>query len=132
MLQKHSWKGWTIAACLFFAAIVAAEQIWKYRSMQDQIGMYAYSEPQALLQIGQYREYIGRVNDIRWNALPKYPDDLKGYQPRYLIARETLPGVTETQWWSAYFFVLAPTRPLQIKPAPFPPVQTLDPDAVMR
>ena len=126
------FKGWLAICCVLFLVAMAAEQVWKYRTMRVQIGLYAYSVPHALLQLGELDEFIGRVEGFRWNMLPQQPDGIKGYQPRYLIARETVPGVTETQWRCTYFFVLAPTRPIQITPAPFPDFVTMDPDAVMK
>ncbi len=114
------WLAWI--GIILFVAAVGIEQTYKYFKMRSQIGSYAYSLSYARRQIGNEKDYIGRVVDIRWNALREHPDDVKGFQPQYLIARETITGVTEEQWWCAYLFICQPTPPINYKPAPFPEI----------
>jgi len=123
------WRWWVTGGVIVFFVILVVEQAWRYQWIRSQIGEYAYSSPFALRQLGKEGEYIGQVVDMRWNIPPLRPDDVKGLQPRYLIARETVPGVTEEQWWCAYLFVLSPEPPAQYKPSPFPKL-TLLPHAV--
>ncbi len=118
--NRSGWRWWLIAGMTAFLVILAAEQIWRYQRMRSQIGEYAYSSPFALRQLGQEGDYIGQVVDMRWNIAPVRPEDVKGLQPRYLIARETVPGVTEEQWWCAYLFSLSPAPPAGYRPSPFP------------
>ncbi|MBN2326683.1 MAG: hypothetical protein JXR73_05965 [Candidatus Omnitrophica bacterium] len=105
-----------------FLLIVAGEQVWKYRVFRSRIGSYAYSLSYALRTIGREGQYIGRIADVRWNAMPVVEGDIKGWQPRYLIARETLPGATEERWLCAYLIESAATPPARFKPSPFPPI----------
>ncbi|MGC9329566.1 MAG: hypothetical protein ACP5I1_18165, partial [Candidatus Hinthialibacter sp.] len=85
-----------------FLLLVAGEQVWKYRAFRSRIGSYAYSSPYALRTIGRKGQYIGRIVDVHWNAMPVEEGDIKGWQPRCLIARETAPGATEELWLCAY------------------------------
>ncbi len=118
---KLKWLAWI--GIIVFVAAVGIEQTCKYFKLRSQIGSYAYSISYARRQIGEEHAYIGRVIDIRWNALREQPDDVKGFQPQYLIARETVADVTEEQWWCAYLFICKPTPPLNFKPAPFPKIK---------
>ncbi len=117
------------AGVIAFLGILAAEQAWQYQRIRSHIGEYAYSSPFALRQLGKEGEYIGQVMDMRWNIPPLRPDDVKGLQPRYLIARENVPGATEEQWWCAYLFTLSPDPPTGYRPSPFPKLIVL-PNAI--
>jgi len=111
--------GVTIALFLCF---VAGEQIWKYFRLRNYIGMYAYSFPYALRIIGQKNEYIGQVVDVRWNRTPLDSDDIQGIQPRFLIARETIAGTTETRWYCAYLVTCTTQTPTHFQPSAFPKI----------
>lgn len=115
ILQK--FLRWGIVAVLI---IIGLQQILEYWSMRNHIGKNAYASSYALRQLGEYGKYIGVVKDVKWNALPKQEKDIQGFQPRYLIARETVSGVTKEQWWCAYLFDVSDIAPDQYKPAPFP------------
>lgn len=123
------WKSkYTIAvlAIVLLGCVIAIEQWIKYRSLQGTIGMYAYSEPYALRQLGKKGTYLGQVVDFKWNSKPTHDDDVKGYQPRYLIAREVVAGSTETQWWCSYLCSVSDKPPKRFRPSPFPELELLD------
>lgn len=105
-----------------FLMIVVGEQIWKYFQLRNYIGMYAYSFPYALRIIGQKGEYVGRVTDVHWNNTPFDPDDIRGFQPRFLIARETVAGTTESRWLCVYLVECATEAPVRFQPSPFPKI----------
>jgi hypothetical protein len=105
-----------------FLMIVAGEQIRKYFLLQNYIGMYAYSFPYALRIIGQQGEFVGRVIDVHWNNTPFDSDDIRGFQPRFLIARETIAGTTETRWLCVYLVNCATPAPVNYQPSPFPKI----------
>lgn len=107
-----------LAALLLLA--IGAEQWWSARAMGTNVGRWAYSVNYALRVLGEEGDFVGRVRDFKWNALPDRADDVRGFQPRYLIAREVLPGVTEAQWWCAYLVEAATRPPAEFYPSPFP------------
>lgn len=105
--------------CFLFA--VGVQQGVRYHQLRDCIGQYAYANPgYGLRMIGKNGQFIGQIIDIRWNALPTRSDDVEGYQPRYLIARETIHGMTETEWFCTYLFTVKQKPPKRYKPSQFP------------
>jgi len=105
-----------------FLLTVGGEQIWKYTLLRGQIGQYAYGYSYAMRNLGVPGQYIGQVTDVRWNALSSYPGDIPGFQPRLSIARETVAGTTETQWFCAYLVNCTNQPPHGYEPSPFPPI----------
>ncbi len=106
--------------------IVLIQQWIAFRSMKESIGQYAYSSGFACRNIGKLGQYIGVVKDFRWNSLPEQEEDIRGFQPRFLIVRETEPGLMEEQWWCSYFFRLSEKPPKRYDPSPFPDLEYLD------
>ena len=113
---------WVSVGIAVFLLVVACEQVWKYFQLRSRIGTYAYGASYALRNLGKPGRYVGRVVDFRWNASPSYPGDIKGFQPRYLIARETVPGSTESCWLCTYMVTCATKAPAKYQPSPFPPI----------
>lgn len=105
-----------------FLLAVAGEQIWKYTFLRGLIGQYAYGYSYATRNLGVPGEYIGRIVEVRWNALASHPGDIPGFQPRLSIARETVTGSTETQWFCAYLVSCTTQPPGEFEPSPFPPI----------
>lgn len=119
------WKRICIGLLTVFLLAVAVEQWFSYRAMRRQVGQYTYAAGYALQIPGKEGEYIGQIVDTKWNAMPEHEDDIQGFQPRFLIARETVPGVTETKWWCSYLFEVSPDQPQKFKPSPFPKYRRL-------
>lgn len=115
-----------ISLLVFFILIISVEQWLNYRELQNYIGNYAYSDSFALRTLGRYNQYIGEVVDVKWNAFPNQEEDIEGFQPRLLIARETTSGVTETQWWCAYLFQIKDRPPKNYTPTPFPELNLVE------
>ncbi len=105
-----------------FLLTVVSEQIMKYVSLRGLIGQYAYGHSYAMRNLGIPGQYIGRVTGVRWNALASHPGDIPGFQPRLSIARETVVGTTETQWFCAYLVNCTNQPPNENEPSPFPPI----------
>ena len=124
LFRSHSETNWNWSR--LFLLIVTGEQVWKYIQLRHQIGQYAYSFPYALRIIGKKDQYIGKVVDIRWNSEAIDQDDIRGIQPRYLIARETVAGTTEIRWICAYLVNCATQPPKRYVPSPFPEITTED------
>lgn len=114
---------WGIAAvAIMFLAGVGVHQWVSYQQLRANIGKHAYaSVGLALRVIGRKGAYIGQIVDARWNRLPEREDAIQGFQPRYLVARETVEGVTESRWYCTYLIEPRPTPPKSFKPSPFPP-----------
>ena len=113
---------WTYCLAAAVLLIIALEQWFSYQRLRAHVGHYAYAANYARRFIGGEGAYVGLVIDARWNAMPDRSEDIKGFQPRFLVAREVLPGVTESRWWCAYLVNLAPAPPAQFTPSPFPPL----------
>jgi hypothetical protein len=106
---------------LFFTLLLVHQLLSAIQLKRD-IGLYAYSSVGHALQvIGRKGEYVGTIVDARWNKYADREEEIQGFQPRYLVAREVTSGVTETVWYCAYLIIPSETAPANIKPSPFPP-----------
>lgn len=118
------WQKTVIGLFICFLMAVGIQQGLRYHHLREAIGQYAYASPgYGMRSIGKNGQYIGAILDTRWNVLPTQKNDVEGYQPRFLVARETIPGMTETVWLCTYLFTVKPEPPQKYKPSPFPPFQ---------
>ena len=114
-------KKFGVFLLLIFLLAVILQQWAAYLQLRNAVGQYAYANVGYGLRIvGQEGEFVGKIIDLRWNQMPDRVSDVEGYQPRYLIARETVSDVTETLWFCTYLFDVKDVPPATYTPKPFP------------
>ncbi|MGI6454539.1 MAG: hypothetical protein ACOX5R_02835 [bacterium] len=105
---------------------IALEQWFSYQELRKNVGKHAYTTVgYALRMVGRKGEYVGRIIDCKWNSLPASPEDIQGFQPRYLIERQVRPDQMECRWFCTYLFDVRDQPPKKYRPSQFPQFQEI-------